>query len=57
MTDELPFLKTSASMGGTRAVRFDATFGAAHDCSSLSSIHIFPVTQQKGLALTWREVA
>src|SRR5574340_658832 len=37
------------------AMGLDAAFGAAHDCSCLRHIHIFPITQQEGFPLTRRQ--
>ena len=39
-------------MHGPRAVRLDAAFGTPHGGGGLGDIEFFPVTQEKGLALT-----
>ena len=44
-------------MVGARAVRLDAALGATHDRRRFRDVHVFPVTQQEGFALTRRQFA
>src|SRR3989344_2494953 len=41
---------------GTKTVRFDAAFGAAHGGCRFSYIHFFPVTHQERFPLTWGQL-